>query len=683
MKKNLLFLGFLILMGIHTFSQEKIAVIQDPFVLLLNAETGEIEDPAFIDLTPLNPGTPKGIRQVGEEIWITDQIEDLIFRFDLEGNYLSSITGGMDNIKGFGAIDGSEVWVTNAGSNNGAPGEAIVRFDLDGNNLGNFPTPTGTTFDILDNGAGEVYISYIDNGSPIESWDYAGNFIDNLVDPNVLNFAQQMWITDAGHLLIANFSTVSRILLYDIDAHASIAEWPVSNPRGVIETGDGHILWTNSGGIHRLDPNTGTSTTLSSGSSQYFALLFAEENTDCTDPTLTVETPDPICANTTATITATSDGDEVNWYDAADATEPIFTGLVFETPELTESTSYWVQAFNEGTGDGEVIEGGARLAPATNSQATVVEGTSPWGLSFNTTADFTITGVDVYLTDTNPGNVVVQLLDVNWNLIEEATIAVPAGNSSNPVQHELPLNFSVEAGNTYRLVAAFPSVEMVREFSSEHPGFPYPIGDVGTVTGGTINNSNTNNTVYYFFYNWTVETGSVSTCESERIQVDVTVNPAPEAPIAIGDFDFVEGETLADLEDSIDFEGDLTWYADQELTEVLPNTTLLEDNTTYWVTQTVNGCESEALEVLVEELGVNDLNANMFSVYPNPVKTTLNISGMKNIDLVEIFDMTGRKLASQTEIQHNQIDFSPFEKGTYLIRISNGKDNQVIKVIKN
>src|SRR5690606_31969889 len=250
MKKILFFLGFLIFMATHVFSQEKIAVIQEPFVLLLNAETGDIEDPEFIDLTPLNQGTPKGIRQVGEEIWITDQIEDMIYRFDLAGNHLSNITGGMDNIKGLDVIDGSEVWVTNAGSGNGAPGEAIVRFDLDGNNLGNFLTPPGSTFDVLDNGAGEVYISYIDGGSPIERWDYAGNFIGNLVEPNTLNFAQQMWITDAGDLLVANFSSTSRIALFDIETGTTISEWPVSSPRGVIETGDGNILWSNGSGIH-------------------------------------------------------------------------------------------------------------------------------------------------------------------------------------------------------------------------------------------------------------------------------------------------------------------------------------------------------------------------------------------------------------------------------------------------
>src|SRR5690606_20888868 len=186
-------------------------------------------------------------------------------------------------------------------------------------------------------------------------------------------------------------------------------------------------------------------------------------------------------------------------------------------------------------------------------------------------------------------------------------------------------------------------------------GFPYPIGDVGTVTGGTINNSNTNNTVYYFFYNWTVQTGEISTCESELMEVVVTVNPTPAAPLAVGDFYFEDGETLADLEDSLDFEGDLTWYADQELTIELPDTTVIVDETTYWVTQTVNGCESDALEVFAETLGMMDINSSSFAVYPNPVKDVLNITGKNQIDSVEIYDLAGRKLMNVSEVQQNQI----------------------------
>src|SRR5690606_39736386 len=67
---------------------------------------------SFIDLTPLDPGTPKALIQVGEEIWISDQFRDRIDRFDLDGIHLGAITGGMDNIKGMELVNGSEVWLT-------------------------------------------------------------------------------------------------------------------------------------------------------------------------------------------------------------------------------------------------------------------------------------------------------------------------------------------------------------------------------------------------------------------------------------------------------------------------------------------------------------------------------------------------------------------------------------------
>ncbi|MGB6083130.1 T9SS type A sorting domain-containing protein [Moheibacter sp.] len=680
MKKLLFSFGLVLFYCTNVFSQEQIAVIQNPYVVLMNAETGVIEDPQFIDLSLVDAGTPKGIIQVGSEIWVSDQIEDAIFRFDMSGTHLSTITGNMDNVKGLALINDSEVWVTNAGSGNGAPGDAIVRFDTSGNYLGFYPTHGNSTFDVVDAGNGEVFISYIDGGSPIERWDYSGNYIDNVVNPNTLNFAQQLWLMDSGNLLVGNFSSPSGVYIFDPATGTQVDYWSESSVRGVIETGDGNILWTSGSGIFKLDVATGNSTLVAAGGAQFFTLLNPDDS-DCTTPTLTVEDAE-ICEGSSATLTATSNGDEVNWYDSATGTTPIYTGTTFETPALTATTSYWVQAVSYGTGgDGEIIEGGARVAPASNSNSSVVAATSPWGLSFDTTADFTITSVDVYLASNNPGDLVMQLLDENWAVLEETTVACPAGSSSNPVQFEVPLNFSVEAGNTYRLVAASSPV-MVREFSSEHAGFPYPIGDVGSVIGGTINNSETNNTLYYFFYNWTVQTGDITVCESDMTEVVVTVNPAPDAPLAVGDFYFEDGDTLADLEDSLDFTGDLTWYADEDLTTVLPDTTLIVDGTTYWVTQTVNGCESEATAVLVEELSISDFNNNAFAYYPNPVKDVLNITGKNQIDSLEIFDLTGRKLMNISEVQNGQVDFRSFEQGTYLVKITSGTDVQVIKVIK-
>ncbi|MFL9834391.1 hypothetical protein [Chryseobacterium terrae] len=69
-------------------------------VLQLSAVDGTVINDNFIDLSSQNTGTPKGITQVNDKIWITDQLNDKIYIYDLNGVFVSSITTGLDNIRG-------------------------------------------------------------------------------------------------------------------------------------------------------------------------------------------------------------------------------------------------------------------------------------------------------------------------------------------------------------------------------------------------------------------------------------------------------------------------------------------------------------------------------------------------------------------------------------------------------
>lgn len=400
---------------------------------------------------------------------------------------------------------------------------------------------------------------------------------------------------------------------------------------------------------------------------------------DCDEPMLSVDNPDPICEGSSATLTVTTDGEEVHWFDSVTSTTPIYVGEEFVTPGLSENTSYWVKAVNDG-GTGGYDVAGAREAPTNTASSAVLSATTPWGLSFDTYESFTIHSVDVYLASNEPGDLVIQLLDENWQVLDETTVSCPAGNSSNPVQFQAVLEFEVEADKTYRLVAASSPI-MIREFTSSHPGFPYPLDEFGSVTGGTINNSHSNETVYYFFYNWILSVNVQLACESELEEVLVTVNPAPDTPEGEADQYFGTNDTLADLE--VDAEGDLTWYADFDLTEVLEEETYLVDETTYYVTQSIDGCESEALAITVHlALGVNDLTNSAISIYPNPVVDILNINSKLKVDSVEVYDLSGRKVLSATQLVNGQLDMSNYAAGTYLIRIQSGSQIQNFKLIK-
>lgn len=404
-----------------------------------------------------------------------------------------------------------------------------------------------------------------------------------------------------------------------------------------------------------------------------------EGSMSCTTPTLTITSPEPICEGDSATLTATSNGEDVHWYNSATGGTPIHTGTTFTTPSLSATTSYWAQAVSYGDLVQTEITGGARVAPTNTSSAAVVAATSPWGLSFDAHEDFTINSVDVYLASASPGNLEMQLLDSNWNVLQTTTVACPAGGVP-AVQFEVPLDFAVEAGNTYRLVAA-SSPTMIREFSGSHDGYPYPIGNAGTVTGGTINNSHSNETVYYFFYNWTITAMDHEVCASDMVEAAVTVNPIPDAPTGDATQTFHQGQTLADLE--VVATGDLTWYEDENGTVSLPETTPLVDQTTYYVSQTVEGCESDLFAITVTlALGVNNYVNYPTHVYPNPFTDILNIKSEKDIDWIELFDVTGRRLATFDKVVDGKIDLSGYAMGTYVIKIKAGKELQTIKIIK-
>lgn len=396
-------------------------------------------------------------------------------------------------------------------------------------------------------------------------------------------------------------------------------------------------------------------------------------NSDCVEPTLSIETTTiEACEGTRANIEVETNGGQVFWFASEDATTPIGSGINFETPILAENTTFWAEATS-----GEFFEG-ARTTPESWDAAEVNETTKPWGLVFNTNEIITLNSVDVYIADEESGEITVQLLNEEWDEIYSATVTLPAGNAANPVRFEIPLGFVIPAGNNYRLVME-SSPMLVRELSHQHIGFPYELADSGEITGGTINNGGTNSN-YYFFYNWKFNTGD-NECKSDRIEVEVTVNPAPDAPMGEETQYFVLGETLENLEVS---GTNLTWYADANSTSELPSTTALVDGTTYYVSQNNGECESALLAITVyKELGTSDLNGAEFTYYPNPVKDVLNISAKSNVSKIEIFEMSGKQILSQNAEDKNiKLNLSTLSGGVYIVKVTSDKTTETFKIIK-
>ena len=173
-------------------------------------------------------------------------------------------------------------------------------------------------------------------------------------------------------------------------------------------------------------------------------------------------------------------------------------------------------------------------------------------------------------------------------------------------------------------------------------------------------------------------------CISEALDILVTfVDPCEglTAPAGNSAQDFEEGDTLADLDVTGE---DLTWYADEDMQTVLPETTLLVDGSTYYVTQSTATCESAVLAITVDlVLSTKGFDDASFTYYPNPVTSVLNMSYTKDMASVSVYNMLGQEVyAKQLNATTAQVDFSQLAAGTYLVKVTDGEADKTIRIVK-
>ncbi|CAM3332183.1 hypothetical protein FLLO111716_04585 [Flavobacterium longum] len=159
----------------------------------------------------------------------------------------------------------------------------------------------------------------------------------------------------------------------------------------------------------------------------------------------------------------------------------------------------------------------------------------------------------------------------------------------------------------------------------------------------------------------------------------------PNAPFGNSPQFFTAGQTLANL---VMTGQNIQWYdsAGRMLSDTpLPLSTLLQGNTTYFATQTVNGAESTnrfpvlALSVL-SSAGVA---FNSLVCHPNPAKTILFVSNGLPIESFEVFSLLGQRVAN-SRVNHAQIqiDLSPLANGVYFVRLKAAGTQKTIRVVK-
>jgi hypothetical protein len=223
--------------------------------------------------------TPKDVIQVGNEIWVADQLADAIFCFtaSLTPTYIRTISGGLDNMRGMGVV-GNHVYVSNAGTANGAPGAAVIKFTFDGTRVMHWSAPT-SPFDCTDFN-GEVLVT--DSSTHrIDRWSQDGTYL-GVFHSGSIRFPEQAVVANTGpegaqEVWVAGFTTPHGIYRYDAESGTQVAYYNVtsSGGRGVHILPNNDVLFTESNSIKRFTPGSSPTVVYSATgvAAQYIGVL--------------------------------------------------------------------------------------------------------------------------------------------------------------------------------------------------------------------------------------------------------------------------------------------------------------------------------------------------------------------------------------------------------------------------
>lgn len=251
-------------------------------LVLFDSYDGSLVEENFLDISgalpdELNSFTPKHAIQVDDEIWVTDQPEDRVDRFSIDGEYLGSVggeLGGLSNVRGMSYIDGL-VHVANAGSGNNAPGESIVQIDPQSSQIVSSFQVDGSPWMPLATDDG-MFVSFSGSETRIEEYSTTGQSLGIFHEGGDADGFQQIAHASEGGLWAASFFgdlSTRGIYRYDDDGN-QVDFFDPGFPRGVHELGNGDVMWTDFIGVDVLDPATGESTLIfDDGSFQFIDTL--------------------------------------------------------------------------------------------------------------------------------------------------------------------------------------------------------------------------------------------------------------------------------------------------------------------------------------------------------------------------------------------------------------------------
>ena len=160
---------------------------------------------------------------------------------------------------------------------------------------------------------------------------------------------------------------------------------------------------------------------------------------------------------------------------------------------------------------------------------------------------------------------------------------------------------------------------------------------------------------------------------------NIILNQVATPPSANSTQSFNLGDTLANLTVT---GSNLQWYSSSTGGTPLPLSTVLVNGTTYYVSQTVNGCESSRIAITVtQNLSNEDFSVTGFAIYPNPTTSLLNFKSAIQVEKILIYNMLGQLVQEEkVNALEGTINIEKLAQGTYIVKVNDiAKGYTVIK----
>src|SRR5690554_6609991 len=302
-------------------------------------------------------------------------------------------------------------------------------------------------------------------------------------------------------------------------------------------------------------------------------------------PSLTDQT---ICEGGSVTLTASGGmGAPYNWYSSSTGGSIIHTGSSYTTSP-SSTTTYYVTS-GTGTCASPRIPVTVTVTPAPNS-GTI---SGPTDVCVGNTITLTSNGDGGGAWTTNNSSVAT---------VNNLGVVTGVSNGTATISYTVTGTAPCSNAVATRVVTVNPIPSAPAAVTPQSFCGSATVADLiasgsnlqwyAAATGGSPLSSGTaltNGATYYV-------SQTVNGCESSRTGVQVTVNPIPSAPAAVTPQAFCGSATVADL---IASGSSIQWYANSTGGSPLAGGTALVNGSTYYASQTVDGCESSRTAVTV------------------------------------------------------------------------------------